>query len=685
MKAPRRFVLLAVGAMSAMPWAARSGQSSDWPLIGGNEYEQHFSPLRQIDAASVKQLKLAWYADMPTADGLTGVPLVVDGVIYQSGGLGKAWAHDARTGKMLWEFDAHIEFPLGVVPSWGARMSRGLAVWGDRVLKATGDCRLFSLDRRTGAVVWEATTCDVSMGRTITGAPRVGDGKVFIGNADADTGSGRGHVDAFDIASGKHLWRFYVVPGDPAEGFESAVMKLASATWSEQSRKHARGGSPWEGITYDPRTRLVYVGTDGPSPADPGLRGSDAGDELFTNAIVALRADDGEYVWHYSMTPHDGWNFAATMPVVLADLRIEGRKREVLLHAPKNGFFYVLDARTGRLLNEPRPIVPVSWASRIDMKTGRPVQNPAAWYWKKGAEGAVVSPGPMGAHSWMPMSFNPHTGLVYIPVTDYPMRMTTNPDQRVGSVDVDFYGSLQDGGPFKGQLLAWDPVAQRERWRRDIGRPYQGGTLSTAGNLVFQGTTRGELIAYRADTGERMWTFPVGSGVLAAPSTALLDGKQLVFIAAGSGTTSSLGFSPLFADRADGPARLLAFSLTGSAKLPRVANRVDPLPKPAVPEPLAALALRGKSIWDANGCELCHGIRAIGGLGSVPDLRRSVAMPLEAFAAIVRGGALGKQGMPEFSASIAETDLEPLQAYLRAQAWRAYRESVAPKGSPKPR
>lgn len=305
----RASALLVRFLLGALPLAAghaatpTSAANSEWRLIGGNEYEQHYSPLARINSRNVRSLKLAWYADMPTADGLTGIPIVVDGVVYQSGALGKAWANDVRSGKPLWTFDAGIAFPLGVIPSWGSRLSRGLAVWGDKVLKATGDCRLFALDRRTGARLWEVRPCDPANSKTITGAPRVGDGKVFIGNSNADSGIGRGYVDAYDIESGKHLWRFYSIPGDPANGFENKAMEMASRTWGKEYWEKAGGGSTWEGITYDPRTHFVYIGTDGPSPFDPTKRGEGAGDELFTNAIVAVNADTGEYVWHYSTAP----------------------------------------------------------------------------------------------------------------------------------------------------------------------------------------------------------------------------------------------------------------------------------------------------------------------------------------------------------------------------------------------
>jgi len=671
----KRATLLAsilYAATSTVHPAPATPSSADWTLKGGNEYEQHFSRLKQINSKTVASLKLAWYADMPTLDGLTGIPLVKDGVVYQSGALGKAWAHDVRTGKLLWTFEPQIKFPMGIVPSWGSRLSRGLALWEDKVLKATGDCRLFALDRRTGKIIWEAQSCDPAQYKTITAAPRVGAGKVFIGNSNADTGIGRGHVDAFDIATGKHLWRFHTVPGDPAFGFENKAMEMASKSWTKEYWKTSGGGSAWEGITYDLRTNLVYIGTDGPSPFNPSMRAG-GGDELFTNAIVAVNADTGEYVWHYSTTPGDGWNYAATFPVVLADLKVGGKRHAAVMSAPKNGFFYVLDAKTGKLLNQPKNILPVNWASGVDMETGRPILMPDAQYWLKGKEGAVVSPSPMGARNWMPMSYSPLTGLVYIPATDYPAKITADPGNAVGNVDIDFYYSLDTKGRFKGRLIAWDPLKQQARWQRDIGMPYQGGILATAGNLVFQGTTEGQFHAFDAQTGKTLWSFPVGSGILAAPSTVEIDGNQLILVAAGSGTTSSVGFAPRLSGSSNGPARLLAFSLKGSADLPTDTVSIKPFPEPVWPEPDPALARKGKDVWYVNGCELCHGFKVVGGLGSVPDLRRIASVRANLFQQIVRDGIFRYTGMPMFADSISEEDLPALRAYIAEQAWLAWR------------
>ena len=660
---------------------SNSIDSTQWTLIGGNPSAQHFSSLAKIVPGNVGKLGLAWSAEMPTADGLTGVPLIAQGVVYQSGGLGQVWAHDARTGKLLWSYDAGIKFPMGLVPSWGSRLSRGLAVWEDRILKATGDCRLIALDRISGRLIWEVSVCDPKEYKTITAAPRVGGGKVFIGNSNADTGVGRGYVDAYDISTGRRLWRFHTIPGDPSKGFENPAMEMASKTWGKDYWKLAGGGSAWEGITYDSVTNLVYVGTDGASPFDPSARGVHRGDELFTNAIVALEADTGKYVWHYSTTPEDGWNYAATMPLVLADLPIEGKSRHVVMSAPKNGYFYVLDARTGKLVNEPKAIIPINWSSGIDMTTGRPKVNPDARYWLKDKKESIVSPSPMGAHNWMPMSYSPLTGLVYIPTMDMPVLISKDVNNVVGSISIDFYYAQTHGLPFKGSLVAWDPIKQRQRWQHDIGLPYQGGVLSTGGNLVFQGTTEGEFVAYRADTGEKLWAFKTGSGILGAASTIELDGKQMILVAAGSGTTAAVGFAPGFSGAGGGPSRLLAFVLDGNATLPKHSAPPDSFEVPPAPRPTdPSTVARGMAVWSRAGCELCHGFNVIGGAGSVRDLRRMSPGIYAAFENIVRGGAFKDLGMPVFDDIITADDIPAIKAYIINEAWRAY--DSKPSASP---
>jgi len=389
-----------------------------------------------------------------------------------------------------------------------------------------------------------------------------------------------------------------------------------------------------------------------------------------------VNADTGAYVWHYSTTPGDGWNYDAIVPVTLADLSIGGQSRHVVMSSPKNGFFYVLDAHTGKLINEPKPIVPVNWASRIDMGTGRPVPLDNAKYWLKGPQGAVVSPSDNGARNWMPMSYSPQTGLVYIPAMNSPVFMASAADGN-SAVDDPYY-PLEHKLPFKGTLLAWDPIKQQARWERDVGPPVEGGILSTAGNLVFQGTTAGHFNAYQADTGEKLWSFPTGSGVLAAASTVEIDGNQLILVAAGSGTTSWLGLTASkLVGAATGPTRLLAFSLNGTAQLPSSTTRLEPFPKPPAPEADAALAKQGEDIFNGRGCVMCHGLAMDVGAGSVPDLRRINEVTYALFSQIVRGGLYKDAGMPVFADAIREDELPALKAYIIREAWKNYRATSA--------
>ncbi len=608
---------------------------------------------------------------MPTRDGMAGVPLVADGVIYQSGSLGKVFANDLRTGAPVWSFDAHIQFPLGVVPAWGARLTRGLALWEDNVITATGDCRLIALDRKTGKERWQAHACEPEQGYTITGAPRVGGNKVFIGNANADSGANRGYVNAFDARTGQALWRFYTIPGDPSKGFENKAMEMAAKTWGKEYWKKTGGGSAWDAITYDPKLNLLYVGTDGPSPINPKMRGEGAGDELFTNAIVALDANTGEYRWHYSTTPGDGWNYDAAMHIMIADLMIGGGERRVVMTAPKNGFFYVLDAKSGKLISATN-IVPTTWASHVDLKSGRPVKLIGAEWWRYEDRGTVVYPGVVGAHSWMPMSYSPQTGLVYIPIMEVPTLFRKERKNALGGAGIDYYYALDNKLPFRASLLAWDPLKQRPQWKNIVGLPYAGGVLSTAGNLVIQGTSEGELVGYRATTGERLWSMFVGSGIVAAPSTVEIDGVQLIIVAAGSGTTSAIGAIPRLSASPGGPALLLAFKLDGNAKIVAERALTEPFGSPPRPRAEQSQIERGKQVWDTNGCELCHGYQVIAGKSSVPDLRRSTEQTYELFPEIILGGLYAFQGMPTYSGTISAKDLNALQSYVLSEAWRAY-------------
>jgi quinohemoprotein ethanol dehydrogenase len=655
----------------------------EWRLIGQDSDNHTFSPLTQINDKSVNRLALAWYADMPTRDGLVGEPLVADGVVYQSGVLSMVWANDVRTGKLLWSFDPEVKYTGHMIPNWGSRVNRGLALWGDKVYVGTGDCRLVAITRATGKKAWEADVCFGDERRTITGAPRVGGGKVFMGNANVDDGSRRGYVDAYDAETGKRLWRFYTIPGDPSKGFESKALERAAKTWGKDYWKRPGSASVYEGMTYDAKLNLLYFGTSSAIPDAPIDRAEPRGDELYSACVVAVNAETGEYVWHYKETPNNAWNFDSNSPIVIADLKFKGKLRRVLLHAPKNGFYYVLDAATGKFISGDRYGPRVDWASGIDPNSGRPIELPGARYYAQPGGVAKHYPGPVGARGLTPAAFSPLTGLHYLPAMDMAGRTYYHKHVATGgqagftlaSGNTHFELTpddiLADG---RSQLVAWDPVARKAVWKIDEGLPIFGGSLATAGNLVFAG--KGQLLrAFAADSGKVLWSYEIPGGILAAPITVDVDGEQLVLFAVGnngaSGTTIA-GAGTFLNNGAirNAPSRLLAFELDGKAMLPATDLR-DIYPKPPLPRFPADVAERGRKAFWSNGCDYCHGGEELNAVGSVPNLKKASAATHAAFEAIVIGGVLKPAGMPDFSYLDSAT-VKDIQAYIVNEAWDAY-------------
>jgi quinohemoprotein ethanol dehydrogenase len=645
----------------------------EWTLLGRTNEQHHYSPLRAINTANVKQLGLAWYADLPTQDGLLANPLVADGLVYEIGAYSHVWALDVRTGKLVWSYDPHVKV-AGAFPSmWSHHLNRGVALLDGRVFFGTSDCRLIALDAKTGARVWEVQDCGTDGNRAINGAPRVGGGKVFIGNSDVDTGIGRGSMDAFDARTGRHLWRFYTIPGDPSlTDNHTRANAIAAKTWvGDQWWKKAGGGSTWEGITYDPVLNLLYFGVDGPSPWNAKDR---RGDNLFTDSVIAVNADTGEYVWHYQTVPNDSWDFNDCSPIVIVELPIDGHPQRVLLHAPKNGFFYVLDAHTGRLLSADK-IGEITWASRIDMKTGRPVETPGARYYASAGKTALVNPGPVGVHNWHAMSYDEATHLIYIPITNVAVRYSMLQQSGLlgGDTVTDYYAGMSDPKVQHrmGQLLAWDPLARRARWKADLELGTNGGILSTAGGLVFQGTATGEFSAYEASDGHKLWSLRTGSAIQGAPSTVEIDGKQLVLVSVGNGGGIGLSVPRYSVDEQSlGPSRLLAFALDGTAQLPHTAPSA-PFEKPPLPPPPPQLATKGELLFSEYACDYCHGPKAERLGMSVPDLRRASRQTYETMPAIVIGGALSAGGMPAYP-EMPVADLEAIRAFILSAATSAY-------------
>jgi PQQ-dependent dehydrogenase (methanol/ethanol family) len=651
--------------------------------------EQRFSPLKQIDDRNVAKLGLAWYFDLDTHRGQEATPLVVDGVMYFTSAWSKVFALNAATGGKLWSFDPNVD------PAWAVNaccdvVNRGVAAWNGKVFVGTLDGRLIALDAASGKRVWETQTTDPSRRYTITGAPRVIKGKVMIGNGGAEMGV-RGYVSAYDAETGRMVWRFYTVPGDPSQPFENPILAKAAKTWSGEWWKNGGGGTVWDSIAYDPELDLMYVGTGNGDPWPRRIRNPLKEDNLFTCSIVALKPDTGEYVWHYQENPGDEWDYDSDEQIILADLKISGQLSRVLMHAPKNGFFYVLDRATGKLLSA-KAFTRVTWATGVDIRTGRPIESPAAQY-EKSRDPALVLPGPGGAHSWQSMSYDPETGLVYFPVLEagfpYKAAQHFSRNSVAWNNGIDMVAAELPQDPkikkmvldsIRGHLIAWDPVAQKEIWRADRPGPWNGGALSTAGNLVFEGTGYGQLEAFRAATGERLWSVPTESGITAAPIAYTVNGEEYVTVLAGWGGVLPLaaGEIGLQSPRIPNAPRVLAFKLGGSLSLPSVAEAQLRTLNPPRENSSAATMKKGEALYQRY-CAACHGDVAVSG-GVLPDLRYSKMLASrDQWRSIVIDGALSSAGMVSFSKELTREDAAAIRAYVIFRANQSLAESGASK------
>ena len=649
-------------------------QSANWLSYGRTYSEQRYSPLDAINTGNVAGLKLDWALELPGDRTLLATPIVVDGVMYFSGSFSVVRAVEAATGKILWTYDPKTLEHAGDRQRIFWDSNRGVAYWKGRVFVATGDGRLIAIDARTGQEAWSAQTIDPELPMYINGAPRVFRDKVIIGNGGTEVGGNRGYVTAYDTETGKQAWRFYIVPGNPADGFEDETQAMAAKTWTGEWWKHGGGGNAWNGFTYDPEFNRIYIGTGNGSPWNQKLRSPGGGDNLFLCSIVALDADTGKYAWHYQTVPGETWDYNSNMDMVLADLTIDGKPVKALMHAPKNGFFYVLDRATGKLLSADK-IGRVDWATHIDLASGRPVERPGARY-EDGEE--LVWPGPIGVHNWHAMSFNPGTGLVYLPVHELPGFFTDKGIDPTRWQSPDFYIDpgvhfLHDDVPTTAgtaALMAWDPVAKKQVWRQELPGSWNAGTLTTAGRLVFQGRVDGKFVAYDAADGAPLWTFDAGLGISAPPVTYTVNGEQHVALLVGWGGAGpaiggSMNRQHGWAYKAQ-PRHLLSFSLKGAASMPE-------MPPPVFPQPLAQadfevdglLAEQGNKLW-AKHCVLCHGAGAVSG-GYAPDLRASSIPVYEDAFADVMGGSRQMAGMPRFT-ELTAADRKALQHYIRREA-----------------
>jgi quinohemoprotein ethanol dehydrogenase len=656
-------------------------QSDNRSAPGRNDAGQYHSPLRSINVDNVHRLGLAWEYDARprrgrTPRGLQATPVVMEGVMYTSAAWGVVFALDARTGAELWRFDPDLD------GAWGRRaccdvVNRGVQVGHGMVYVGTLDGYLVALDAGSGDVVWRVDTIiDRQRFYTITGAPQLAGDRIVIGNSGGEFGV-RGYISAWDARTGEFAWRFFTVPGDPAGGFEHPEMELAAETWDPDSDWAAGGGGTvWGWMAYDPELHLLYAGTGNASPYPIWFRSPRGGDNLFLASILAIDPDSGRMAWHYQTTPGESWDFTATQNLILADLEIGGATRKVLMQAPKNGFFYVLDRASGELLSA-EPFVTVTWASHVDLRSGRPVVTGQGDY---RFEPKLVFPAMPGGHNWQPMAYSPGTGLVYIPAIDVPMvyRSDSDYEYRPGEFNLgatgrfppfpDSWQRYTAGQPpaeaWKEYLLAWDPVAARAAWRVELESEYNGGVLVTDGGLVFQGTSSGYLFIYRADTGEQLHALEIGTGVMAPPMAYQVGGEQYVAVMAGFGgallSSYPRGSAAL---RYENHGRLLVFRLDGGpVPLPPVRVLPD-IPEPPDKATDREQIATGGALY-ARHCARCHGATNRDNAAGFPNLVWMNRDMHEVFRAIVLDGMLSYGGMAGFADVLSAEDADAIQAYI---------------------
>ncbi len=656
----------------------------EWPSWGRTGHETHYSPLDEIDAGNVANLKLAWHFDLEPGYS-SSTPLMAEGKVFLTTGHSHIRALDAETGKPLWEYDggtrarAMSSFQLG----WG---NKGIAYDKGRVFLATTDGYVVALDAGTGKEAWKVKDIpDDGIPRQYNGPPRVYGGKVIIGYGGADVSPARGFVTAYDEDTGKQAWRFYTTPGDEVAPVNRKAEEVMRKTWpsgwkNPDGTRRGGGGTMWNAFAFDPELNLLYLGVGNGFPYNLQLRSPGGGDNLFLASVVAVDVKTGAYKWHYQVCPAEQWDCTATADMTLATIEVDGKPRKVLMQAPKNGFFYVIDRQTGQFISAEK-IAKVTWAEKIDPRTGRPVENPGIRY--NGKPGLFeMWPGPTGAHSWMPQAYSPQTGLVYIPVQE--LGALIGEGQKGGGelaagMGVTLIPEVDLPGGHKSFLKAWNPVTQTEAWRVELPGSWPGGVMASAGNLVFQGRMDGRFVAYDAASGKELWSFKTESPIVGAPISYRVNGKQYVTVITGAGGQGSgmqtLGNAAFRTDYRF-PRRVLTFTLDGQDTIPpfKVPERV-PAPDPDyAADPARTQA--GFMLFAGRACLVCHGWNAVAG-GAAPDLRYSpMIMDAATFRSIVKDGALKPNGMPPFP-QFTDQELETLRFYLRTRAQQAPGEERA--------
>ena len=675
----------AFAAVDAQRIETASG-GAEWLTYGGTYDEQRHSTLTAINKDNVDQLGVAWTYDLATNRGVEATPIVVDGVMYVTSAWSIVYALDAKTGAELWEHDPDVDRSVGVNACCDV-VNRGVAVWDGKVYVGVIDGRLQALDAKTGDLVWETVTVDQSKPYTITGAPRVVKGKVLIGNGGAELGV-RGYITAYDAETGDKAWRFYTVPNpnkEPdGEVSDDVLASKANATWGDEGAwvTDGGGGTVWDSIVYDEVNNSVIFGVGNGSPWNRHFRDPSAGDNLFLSSIVAVDADTGEYKWHFQTTPGDNWDYTATQTIILADLPLgpDGASRRVAMQAPKNGFFYVIDAATGEFISGDA-FGPMNWATGLDAN-GRPIEVPDARYGKVPYN---QLPGPLGAHNWQPMAFDPDLNLAYIPAQEIPQAYAEDPrfftKETKWNTGADFAAGVPPiatpevakflRSTLKGRLIAWDPIARKPRWSVEHGNAWNGGVLSTAGGLVFQGKLNGDFVAYDAATGDKLWSRNVKSGAGAGPGTYMIDGEQYVTITTGWGSAFALTSGFAYDDSVPSTVgKVVTFKLGATGEIPDAdLPPIDRTPKAAAFGTEAQIA--DGTVNFSRNCAVCHGALAVSS-GVLPDLRwSSITADPEAWKGVVLEGHFAANGMVSFAEFLSDEDVEGIRAYVLAQAHAA--------------
>ncbi len=646
---------------------ADQNDMGNWLLHGLNYEESRFSPLTQINRENIDQLGLSWSLDLGVKRGIEATPIVKDGMMYFTGPWSIVYAIDLRTHKMKWKFDPEVPKSYGEKGCCDV-VNRGVAIYQDKIYLGTFDGRLIALDAKSGQKIWETLTVDQSKPYTITGAPRVVNGKVIIGNGGAEFGV-RGYFSAYDAITGKQLWRFYTVPGNPSEPFENEAMKSAVNTWKGEWWKYGGGGTVWDAMAFDPELNMLYVGTGNGSPWDRNKRSPEGGDNLYLSSILAINPDTGELIWYYQTTPGDSWDFTATQHMILANLEIDGIQKKVLMQAPKNGFFYVLDRTNGELLSAEK-ITYVNWAERVDTATGKPIETKWARYDKANVD---VAPNYNGAHNWQPMAYNSNLNLVFIPAretfSNYGQDSTwvynktgfgTGNGWNLAIGKLESNPTIHDEkARNNGKLMAWDPIKQKEVWSVIQDNIWNGGLLATSSNLVFQGTADGHLIAYDAINGRLIWDVELYTGIMAPPVTYLVDGIQYLTVIAGWG--GGYGMKNKHTEVLL-PGTVYTFQIGGTEPLPKQPE-VTPKKLAISKNPLNDETVKkGGNIFNTY-CGTCHVIAENGG-GVAPDLGYSLFVGTQTFKEVVLNGALLVNGMPNFSNRLSEEDVSSIEQFI---------------------